>query len=285
MLRGKPLPTLDELFFTIPVLVDALKIHDRKEILVDAMWGISYISDAGEKAIVKILESGALEPINMLLKSPHNNIVLPAVRALGNFVTGEDTETQTVLDSGILPMLDGLLGHADAAIKKEACWTLSNICAGTATQVAQIIETGIFDRLVELVNTEIYEIQREAGWSISNTTALKEPEIIQKVVEKKGIEAMCLVLKQKVDPKTGVVLLEGIRNCLEVGKKHFPDENGENPFTYIVEECGGLDTIEELQMNNNQYVYELAVEVIENYFQIEEVDLSAAPQQEMKLEF
>lgn len=57
----------------------------------------------------------------------HNNIILPAIRALGNFVTGEDTETQTVMESGILPPLHALLDHDDAAIRKETCWTLSNI--------------------------------------------------------------------------------------------------------------------------------------------------------------
>jgi HEAT repeat protein len=285
LLRGKPLPSLDEIFFLIPVLAETLKNNMRKEILTDAMWGLSYISDAGEKAIIKILESGALEPIVKLLDCPHNNIVLPAIRALGNFVTGEDTETQTVLEAGVLPHLHILLGHDDAAIRKEACWTLSNICAGTVTQVATIIETGIFEKLVQMVDEDLYEIQREAGWSISNTTALKEPSIIQQVVEKKGLQAMCSVLKQKTDAKTSVVLLEGLKNCLEVGKKSFLDENGENPFTYIIEECGGLDTIEGLQMHTNQHVYELAVEIIEKFFQVEEIDLANEDMDDMKLEF
>lgn len=224
------------MFFLIPTICNALKTNTRKEILTDAMWGISYISDAGEKATIKILECGALEAIVDLLASPHSNIVLPAVRALGNFVTGEDTETQTVIESGVLTHLQGLLDHEDPAIRKESCWTLSNICAGTTGQVSLIIESGIFDKFVSLANEDIYEIQREAGWCISNTTALKHPEIIKVAVEKQGLQAMCSILKQKVDVKTAVVLLEGIKNILEVGKEHFLDNNGENQFTVIVEE-------------------------------------------------
>lgn len=122
---------------------------------------------------------------------------MPAIRALGNFVTGEDTETQAVMDAGALPPLHILLNHEDAAIRKEACWTLSNICAGTVVQVAAVIDAGILDSLIELVDHDVYEIQREAGWSVSNATALRNKEIIGAVVEKKGVEAMVKVLGQK----------------------------------------------------------------------------------------
>lgn len=99
-----------------------------------------------------------------------------------------------------------------------------------------IIELGILDKLISLTQHEIYEIKREAGWCISNATALKNEEIIQIIVQKQGIEAMFSVLKHKVDIKTAVVLLEGVRNILEVGKTRFLDANGDNPFTFVVEE-------------------------------------------------
>lgn len=51
-------------------------------------------------------------------------------------------------------------------------------------QVATIVESGILDKLISMVDDDIYEIQREAGWSVSNSTALKNTEIVAKVVEK-----------------------------------------------------------------------------------------------------
>lgn len=250
------------------------------------MWGISYISDAGDKSIVKIMESGACQTIVDLLQHKHTNIVLPAIRALGNFVTGEDTETQSVLDCGVLPSLQILLEHDDTAIKKEACWTLSNVCAGTPTQVAQVIEIGIFDKLISLVYEGKYEIQRESGWCISNSTALKVPEIIEKIVEKNGLEAMCHILSLKNDAKTLTVLLEGVRNILEVGELAKANGNiAENPFVLRVEECEGLDVIEDLQQHQNQHVYELAINILEMYFQIEDIDFSLQPDEDVKLEF
>ena len=154
--------------------------------------------------------------------------------------------------------------------------------------MAGLIETGILEKLIELATTDLYEIQRESGWSISNCTALKQPEIIQQVVERKGVEAMCDVLKRKSDVKTIVVLLEGLKNCLEVCRENKLDFSGshpgirvdnsagqeENPISLIIEECGGLDTIEDLQEHTNQHVYELAVEIIEKYFQVEDIDFA-----------
>lgn len=80
-------------------------------------------------------------------------------------------------------------------------------------------------------------------------------------------------------------MLEGIRNILEVGKSSFLDEKGENPFTFTVEEWGGLDIIEDFQAHLNQHVYELAVEIIESFFNVEEIDLSQQTMENIKLEF
>lgn len=97
---------------------------------------------------------------------------------------------------------------------------------------------------------------------------------------------MIKVLKNKIDPRTAVVLLEGIRNVLDVGKNHFPDPNtGENPFVQIIEECGGIDVLEGMQEHPNQHVYDLAIKVLEQYFPLEDVDFSTQEFGEVKLDF
>jgi hypothetical protein len=77
LLRGKPLPIIDEMYFLVPILINIMQTNTLKEVLSDACWGISYISDAGEKAIVRILESNALEPMTKMLQSEVNVIILP----------------------------------------------------------------------------------------------------------------------------------------------------------------------------------------------------------------
>ena len=59
----------------------------------------------------------------------------PALRTLGNVVTGDDSQTQCALDCGLLPRLLALLNSPKKGIRKEACWTISNITAGTREQI------------------------------------------------------------------------------------------------------------------------------------------------------
>ena len=63
-------------------------------------------------------------------------MLVPALRTVGNIVTGDDMQTQTIINCGSLPCLLNLLTTSHKkSIKKEACWTISNITAGTKEQV------------------------------------------------------------------------------------------------------------------------------------------------------
>jgi hypothetical protein len=58
-------------------------------------------------------------------------VLVPALRTVGNIVTGNDMQTQVIINCGALACLLQLLtANHKKSIKKEACWTLSNITAG-----------------------------------------------------------------------------------------------------------------------------------------------------------
>ena len=46
--------------------------------------------------------------------------------------------------------------------------------------------------------------------------------------------------------KTTLVALTGIQNILEIGKQYFLQDDGNNLFALELEQCDGLDTIENL---------------------------------------
>mmetsp|Transcript_68665 Transcript_68665/g.183282 ORF Transcript_68665/g.183282 Transcript_68665/m.183282 type:complete len:82 (-) Transcript_68665:361-606(-) len=43
-----------------------------------------------------------------------------------------------------------------------------------------------------------------------------------------------------------------------------------NPFVPVVEMCGGVDRIEELQRHENHKIYDMAVKILETYFGVDE---------------
>ena len=63
-------------------------------------------------------------------------MLVPALRTVGNIVTGDDLQTQVIINCTALPCLLNLLQTSHKkSIKKEACWTISNITAGTTEQI------------------------------------------------------------------------------------------------------------------------------------------------------
>ena len=110
-------------------------------------------------------------------------MLVPALRTVGNIVTGDDMQTQIVINCGALPCLHNLLTTSHKkSIKKEACWTISNITAGTKEQIQSVVDAGIVPPLVHLLATAEFDIKKEAAWAISNATSGGSHEQIRYLV-------------------------------------------------------------------------------------------------------
>lgn len=273
LVRGR-VPSEEECLFIIQVIVQILKTVEDDNLLVDTMWTLSYISDGGQETIPDILELNCINHIVRGLFSENSAQIVPTLRTIGNFVTGTDEQTDYVLQSGFLETIRILMEHPEKEIRKEVMWTLSNICAGTKSHVAELIEGGIIDKLVEKVFKDTEDVQKEAVWALSNCCANSDPEIVFSIVESECIPAMCSWLN-KEDVRTKIVILDGISKLLRVGESL----NNKN-FSDRVEECGGVDVIEELQESPNQNIQELAVTLMVTYFEQDEEDLGDNAQME-----
>lgn len=91
------------------------------EVLIDACWAVSYLSDGSNDKIQAVIESGVVRRLVELLMHSSTAVQTPALRSVGNIVTGDDLQTQVVITSGALPALLSLLSSPKEAIRKEAC--------------------------------------------------------------------------------------------------------------------------------------------------------------------
>lgn len=78
-------------------------------------------------------------------------VLTPALRAVGNIVTGNDTQTDAIISAGGLQYLGLLLQHHRVNIVKEAAWTISNITAGTMEQIQHVINAGLLPPLIHVL--------------------------------------------------------------------------------------------------------------------------------------
>lgn len=75
----------------------------------------------------------------------------PALRSIGNIVSGSDLQTQMAIDAGVLSSLPKLMHHPKPSLQKEAAWAVSNIAAGPRQQIQQLITCGLLPHLVDIL--------------------------------------------------------------------------------------------------------------------------------------
>ena len=95
-----------------------------------------------------VVKKGVVPQLVKLLGATELPIVTPALRAIGNIVTGTDEQTQKVIDAGALAVFPSLLTNPKTNIQKEATWTMSNITAGRQDQIQQVVNHGLVPFLV-----------------------------------------------------------------------------------------------------------------------------------------
>eukprot|EP00003_Mantamonas_plastica_P022016 TRINITY_DN3664_c0_g1_i3.p1 TRINITY_DN3664_c0_g1~~TRINITY_DN3664_c0_g1_i3.p1 ORF type:complete len:549 (+),score=220.19 TRINITY_DN3664_c0_g1_i3:52-1647(+) len=277
--RGKPQPNFEIVSQALPTLFQLIWNEDE-EVIADALWALSYLSDGPNDKIQAVLDANVGSRVVDMLSHRNASIQTPALRTIGNIVTGDDTQTQEVLLHGALDGLAHLMMSGRKGIKKEACWAVSNITAGNKNQIQMVLDSDLVPLLIDVLNKAEFDVRKEAAWAISNAASGGTPEQIKRLVEYDVIPPMINLLNVH-DARIITVALEGLEKILFVGKTEAMEHGGPNEYALIIEDCEGDDVIYNLQEHENNDIYEKAMKIMEAYFDaVDAGDENVLPEQD-----
>jgi len=267
--RGKPQPKLETIAAAIPALVYLLD-HDDVEVLTDATWALSYISDGDDHRIEACVNSGAVPKLINLLGHSSSSVVTPALRVIGNLVSGNDQSTQFILNAGALSPLCALMKHKKKGIRKESCWAISNISAGTHDQIKTVLgNRDLMGHIITIATEGEWDVRKEATWAFCNIATGGTDEMIHQLFLLEGAWGCLAGLLNVADTKILTLALDAIDQGLRVGEQfgldfaeRFEEGNGQD--------ISGLDALDNLQNHENETVYTKAVSLLEKYYGAED---------------
>eukprot|EP01066_Platyproteum_vivax_P011506 Platyproteum_vivax@DN5227_c0_g1_i1.p1 len=273
--RGKPPAPFEWVSPALSTLSRLVHMSDV-EVLTDACWALSYLSDGPNERIEAVIISGVCKRLVELLLHSSPLVQTPALRTVGNIVTGNDKQTQVIIQCGALPNLLALLSSLKKGIRKESCWTISNITAGNRDQIQEVISFGLIPALCHLLANAEFDIKKEAAWAISNATNAGVSTQVEYIVSCGCVKPLCDLLTCP-DTKITIVAMEALENILKVGEQKACDAHlGANPYLTLIDQAGGLNRLEMLQSDDSQEVYNKSIGILTKYFNVEDEEEQAA---------
>ncbi|PPD97385.1 hypothetical protein GOBAR_DD05598 [Gossypium barbadense] len=235
----------------LPPLARLIHSNDD-EVLTDACWALSYLSDGTNDKIQAVTEAGVCGRLKSILflsyfgwfpdpshkflgfhGHPSPSVITPALYMVRNIVSGDDVQTQCVISHQALPCLVNLLtNNYEKRIKNVACWTISNITAGNEEQIQVVIEPW-----VHLLQNAEFDIKKQAAWAIKNATSGGTHDQIKFLVSQGCIKPLCDLLSCP-DPEVVTVCLQGLENILKVGEvdKNMGTTGGVNLYAQMIDD-------------------------------------------------
>eukprot|EP01119_Soliformovum_irregulare_P022265 TRINITY_DN7587_c0_g1_i2.p1 TRINITY_DN7587_c0_g1~~TRINITY_DN7587_c0_g1_i2.p1 ORF type:complete len:535 (-),score=75.80 TRINITY_DN7587_c0_g1_i2:437-2011(-) len=226
--RGRPQPNFESVKLALPTLAQLLQ-HTDEQVLIDACWALTYLSDGPTYRIEAVVNTNIGGRLVSLLKEDVATIITPALRVVGNIVSGDDACTERMIEHDVLTVLLNLTKHARINIRREACWAISNIAAGPVRHIQLIVNSGIIPRLFQIMNEPHTEVSKEALFAIVNILINGYRDHLDLLVDA-GVVTLLLdtiMLPYVNDPRRVVLALEGIESLINAPEgnhiKHFAE--------------------------------------------------------------
>ncbi len=135
--------------FVLPVVSASLHSPDIRTMSYAASTISCFLEYSSQQ--VTIADATIAPTLTQLMLHSAKEVVRPALSAVGNLMTGDDDQTETMINFQVVPSLLWLVDYPDKKVQKDALWTLSNITAGNQQQIQSVIDAGVIPKVIPLL--------------------------------------------------------------------------------------------------------------------------------------
>ncbi|CAO2184667.1 unnamed protein product [Urochloa humidicola] len=293
----------------VPILVKLLS-SPTEDVRQQAVQALGSIALKSEVCRDKVLEHGAVVPLLQLLNvanprlsllraisnlcrgspAPNFEHVKPTIPVLLQLIHSQDVaviseacwalsylsdctadKIASVIDNEItFPRLTEFLNNYHSpSVLIPVLRVIGNIGALSSVQTQAMIDGNMIGPLVRLMQTAEFNVRKEAARAISNAASSGTCDQIKYLVSEGCIKAFCHLLGCD-GSSILMVCLEGLGNILKIGEaEKSSGASSDNMYALMIEDAD-LQKIEDLQDHEDISVYEMAINLIEGYFEIDD---------------
>ncbi len=210
--------------------------------------------------------------VQLIQLAGHKDLALrqAAVRCIGNVSVGENRFGLALIQAGAIAMLEHMLGGMQEETVVEACWILANLAACGKEAVNALIKAGVYRHVALLVKSGQHDLEREAAYLLMSTYSVGDPEQMQRVEGVVPVENLQELLAVP-DVMLQRTVLYAVKVLMERTKG--TDEELYKGVVQRFEESGGVGKLEYMQVHRNAELYELAVKIMKDHYETEEVGI------------
>ena len=122
------------------------------EICSECLWVFNHITDIdNHNLLYEVAHYINLEKLIKCLSDQDQQIMVPALRTLGNFTAGSEEIVNELLEYDIYNPLAQCLLINNSTLKKEVCWLISNLAAGPPNHIEALIDTRLINKVVSVM--------------------------------------------------------------------------------------------------------------------------------------
>ncbi|GAU12522.1 hypothetical protein TSUD_182360 [Trifolium subterraneum] len=222
--RGKPQPPFDQVRPALPALARLIFLDDI-EVMTDACWALSYLSDGTNDKIQAVIEAGVCGRLVELLRTIGSRmaLVFPTRYTMSSRLSYVRIPDLAVIEADLIAAMINLYRNAESDIKIEIAWALSNVASNaTDEQIKNMVN---LDYIKPLCDFLVCPNPRTV------TVCLKGLENILKVAE---------------------------------AEKSSGNTRYANLYVQMIDDVGGLEKMENLKSHDDTKISEKAVKIIKS---------------------